>query len=112
MATILSKNQLGVAYDVRLVDCITDEPFDTSDIDEQFIVFYKPNGIRFKKDAIITIDPDNPQGFIIQYINTSATPKFEESILDLIGKWEYSAEAKISNGDTFESQQKKVFWVV
>ncbi len=107
MTIIFSKDQGGVEFRVKLVDCITDDSFDIDDIDEQFIIFYKPDGTRFSKDAILTPNVDNPQDTDIQYINTSP----EASILDLIGKWEYSAEALLFSEDRFESQERSVFWV-
>lgn len=108
MATIFSKNQMGVQFNVRLIDCITGAVFDIDDVMDQAIIFYKPDGIRLFKAGILVPDPENPtQNTIIQYTNSSP----EESILDLVGKWEFSGEAVMMNGDMFESQERQVFWV-
>ncbi len=108
MAIIFTINQNGVEYRAKLIDCISDASFDIDLIDEQFIIFYKPDGIRFSKDAIITPNLDDPIDSDIRYFNTSL---IEDSILDLIGKWEYSAEVLLTSGDRFESQERSVFWV-
>lgn len=103
-----SLDQLGVKFEVKLIDCESDTPFDTGDIVSQTIVFYKPDGTKFSKVATLVEDlPDNPGEFLIQYINT--TP--EESILDLIGSWEYAGAAILTTGDNLQSSQRKIFWV-
>lgn len=107
MAVIFSKDQMGVQFNVKLIDCITDTSFNLDDVEGQSIIFYKPDGTRFSKDAILTPDPNEPDDTLVQYTNTSP----EASILDLLGKWEYSAEAVMTTGDMFESQERSVFWV-
>ena len=102
-----SLDQLGVLFQVKLIDCLSDTPFDVSDVSAVSIVFYKPDGTRFEKPATLVEDPDNLSEFFIQYHNT--TP--EDSILDLRGAWEYAGAAVLSTSDNLQTSQRKVFWV-
>jgi len=109
MATIFSLNHLGAKFQVKLVDCVSDANIDVSLVDEQFIVFYKKeDGTRFEKTATLVEDPASSGNFFITYTNT--TPE-TESILDLIGKWEYAGKVKLSTSDEFETSERFVFWV-
>lgn len=108
MAILHALDQLGVKFKVKVLDCVSDTPFDENDIIDQFIVFYKPNGIRLVIPAVLIADPLNPGTSFVQYQNT--TP--EESILDLIGSWEYAAEITLTSTDTAQTSQRQVFWVV
>lgn len=108
MALIHALNQLGVKFKVKVQDCVSNTPFDKNDIISQKIVFYKPDGTRFEKTAIIISDPLNPGTSFVQYQNT--TP--EASILDLTGQWEYSAEIQLISTDEAETSERQVFWVV
>jgi len=108
MATIFSLNHLGAKFQVKLVDCVTDVNIDVSLVTEQFIVFYKPDGTRFEKTATLIEDPEFSGNFFITYTNT--TPE-TESILDLIGSWEYAGKVKLSTSDEFETSERFVFWV-
>jgi len=100
MATIFSLNDLGTVFDFTLPSTIT-----PGDVLSQNIVFYKPDGTRFEKVATRNAD-------VITYDNSSP----DESILDLIGKWEYAAEVALANAptpdDVFEIPQRLIFWVV
>jgi len=58
MATRFKLNDLGAKFQVKLGDCINGD-IDVSDITELFIVFRKPNGIRFEKTATLEADPEN-----------------------------------------------------
>lgn len=108
MAIIHALDQLGVKFKVKVQDCVTDTPFDENDIIDQFIVFYKPNGTRFVKQAVLVADPLNAGTSFVQYQNT--TP--EVSILDLTGFWEYAAQIELNSTDTAQTSQRQVFWVV
>jgi len=108
MAIIHSLDQLGIKFKVKVQDCVTDTPFDPNDIISQRIVFYKPDGIRFEKDAVLVIDTAAPTEKFVQYQNTSP----EASILDLIGSWEYAAEITLTSTDIAQTSQRQVFWVV
>jgi len=108
MAIFHSLDQLGVKFKVKVTDCLTDTAFDENDIIDQMIVFYKPNGIRFEKQAVLVADPLNPGTSFVQYQNT--TP--EASILDLRGFWEYTAEITLVSTDVAQVSQRQVFWIV
>lgn len=103
-----SLNQLGVLFQIKLIECTSGTPFDVDDIDTVSIIFYKPDGIRFEKPATLVEDlPDNSGEFFIQYHNTTD----EESIFDLIGSWEFAGAAVLTNGDNLEANVRTVFWV-
>lgn len=106
MSVRFALDQLGVTFDVSVVDCMNGQPFDSNDIIDQKIVFYKPDGITFEKDATLQ-NPTNPPTAFIQYINT--TP--ELSILDLRGAWEYTGKITLTTTDTTQLSQRRVFWV-
>lgn len=108
MATIHALDQLGVKFKVKVNDCLSDTAFPEGDITDQFINFYKPDGTRFTKQAILISDPLNPGTSFVQYQNTSP----EESILDLRGFWEFDATIELTSTDTAETSQRFVFWVV
>lgn len=106
MATTFALNHLGVTFRAKLVDCVSGKNINLGTVAEQFIVFYKPDGTRFEKTAtIVNLDAND----FISYTNT--TPE-TESILDLIGKWEYAGKVKLDDGDEFESPERFVFWVI
>ena len=107
LATIFSLDQEGVKIKVKVLDCITDTAFEDADIVDQFIVFYKPDGIKFEKQAELVVDTENPTESFVQYHNT--TP--EESIFDLIGPWEYAGKIELVTTDVAQTSQRKVFWV-
>lgn len=108
MAILHALDQLGVKFKVKVLDCVTDTPFDENDIIDQRIVFYKPNGLRFEKQADLVADTLNPGTSFVQYQNT--TP--EASILDLIGSWEFAAEITLISTDIAQTSQRQVFWVL
>ena len=108
MATIFDLNHLGAQFQVKLTDCVDDSDLDTADVIEQFIVFYKPDGTSFEKTATLIEEPAASGDFFITYTNT--TPE-TESILDLIGKWEFAGKVKLVNDDTFQTSQRSIFWV-
>jgi len=105
MATVFALNHLGAKFQVKLVDCVSDTNIDTTNVTEQFIVFYKPDGTRFEK--IATLEDESGDKFIT-YINTAPET---ESILDLIGNWEYAGKVKLNTGDEFSTSERFVFWV-
>ena len=109
MAVTFSLNQESGKWRVKIIGD-GGEPFDVNDIDTVSIVFYKPDGTRFVKPGELVEDlPDNPGEFFIQYINDPP----EESILDLIGKWEYSGAGTLVVTEAFfETSQRAVFWVL
>ena len=108
MATIFALNHFGAKFQVKLTDCVDDSNFDTSDVAEQFIVFYKPDGTRFEKTATLVEDPPSSGDFFITYTNTAPET---ESILDLIGNWNYAGKVKLNTNDEFSTSEKFVFWV-
>ena len=108
MAILHSLDQEGVKFKVKVQDCVTDTPFDENDITDQMIVFYKPNGTRFEKQAVLVSDPLNPGTSFVQYQNTDP----EASILDLTGFWEYAAIITLTSTDIAQTSQRQVFWVV
>ena len=108
MAILHALDQLGVKFKVKVLDCVSDTPFDEADIIDEFIVFYKPDGTRFVKQAILIADTLNPGTSFVQYQNTSP----EVSILDLRGSWEFAAEITLTSTDTAQTSQRQVFWVV
>lgn len=108
MATIFALDHLGAKFQVKLTDCVSGVNIDTADVVEQFIVFYKPNGTKFEKTATLVEEPPSSGNFFITYTNT--TPE-TESILDLIGSWEYAGKVKLNDDDEFQTSQRFVFWV-
>lgn len=108
MATVFALDHLGAKFQVKLVDCVTDANIDTSDVAEQFIVFYKPDGTRFEKTAILVEEPAASGDFFVTYENT--TPE-TESILDLVGNWEYAGKVKLNNDNEFQTSERFLFWV-
>ena len=107
MAIRFSLNQMGALFKVKVTDCTQGTAINPANITDQKIVFYKPDGTRFEKTAVLVVDPQNPTESFVQYQNT--TP--EESILDLIDRWEYNAEITLIPGNTVETSQRRVFWV-
>jgi len=105
MATTFALDHLGAKFQVNLTDCVTDNNIDVSTVVEQFIVFYKPNGITFEKSATLEVEGSDS---LITYTNTA--PEVT-SILDLIGNWEFAGKIKLSNNDSFQSSERFVFWV-
>ena len=99
MATIFSLNDLGRVFDFTLPSTIT-----PGDVLSQKIIFYKPDGTRFEKVATRAAD-------VITYDNSSP----DETILDVRGLWEYTAQVVLDNvpdpDDTFEVPTRNVFWV-
>jgi len=108
MATIFALDHLGAQFQVKLVDCVSDVDIDTALVDEQFIVFYKPDGTIFEKTATLEELPPSSGKFFITYTNTSPET---ESILDLIGNWEFAGKVKLTTGDEFQTSERFVFWV-
>jgi len=105
MATTFALDHLGAKFQVKLTDCVSGDDIDTSDVAASFIVFYKPDGTRFEKTA--TLVEDNGD-FFITYTNTDPET---ESILDLIGSWEYAGKVKLNTNDEFQTSGRFVFWV-
>ncbi len=106
MATIFSLGQQGAVFKVKVIDIVEDMPFNPNSFASQRIVFYKPNGIRFEKDAVLVLDPENPSESFVQYQNSN-----EDSILDLRGSWQYDAEVTLQTSDTVETSNRFNFWV-
>lgn len=64
MATKFGLNHLGATFKVKLVDCLKSSDIDISNINDQFIVFYKPEGKSFEKQATLEDDLTNPSQII------------------------------------------------
>ena len=107
-ATRFTLGQLTVAYEVKLIDCISNTPFDVSDIATVSMVFTKNDGTTFSKAAELVTDPDAMTEKLIQYRNNPP----ETSILDLLGSWTYQGAGVLNDGGTFRTSERKVFWVV
>lgn len=107
-ATKFTFGQLTTTWEVKLIDCISDTPFDISKIDTVSIVFTDNDGTVFSKDATLIPDPEAPTEKLIQYRNLPP----EESILDLLGSWSYAGSGVLLDGGTFRTSETKVFWVV
>jgi len=107
MATTFALDHLGAKFQVKLTDCVSGDDIDTTNVSEQFIVFYKPDGTRFEKTAELLEEPLSSGNNFVTYTNTGP----EESILDLIGSWEYAGKVKLDNNDEFETSERFVFWV-
>lgn len=106
MATVFALNHLGAKFQVKLVDCVSNANIDTANVIEQFIVFTKPDGTKIEKVA--TLVDESGEDFIT-YTNTLPET---ESILDLIGNWNYAGKVKIeTSNDEFSTSEKFVFWV-
>ncbi len=108
MATTFALDHLGAKFQVKLVDCVDDSNIDVSNVTEQFIVFRKSDGTNFEKTAILVEEPAASGNFFITYTNTDPET---QSILDLIGNWEYAGKVKLSNDDEFQTSERFVFWV-
>ncbi len=105
MTIIFSLNQEEIRIQVKVTDCVSDDPFDVSEIEDQKIIFYKPDGLRLEKQGDLVEDAENPGEFFIQF--QGEIPSF----LDLIGSWEYSGEIELSSTAIAETTQRQVFWV-
>jgi len=64
MATIFGKGHLGATFRVKLKDIIRGADIDVSLIADQFIIFYRPNGTNFQKQATLDNDLTNPSQVI------------------------------------------------
>ena len=101
---------LGAIFDVELIDCLTGNNYDGSRIVEQSIVIYKPNNVIITKPATIqTISGLTT----LKYINGPDNPieAETESILDLIGPWEYAGKVKLINDDEIQTSERFHFIV-
>lgn len=87
---------------------MNDMNFDISDVIDQQIIFYKPDGTRLEKQAQLIEDPNDPNNHFITFVNTAPDTK---SILDLVGKWEFSGMVQLSSNDSFQASQRSIFWV-
>lgn len=106
MATVFSLNQEGATFKVKVTDCMSGNAFNANLFESQKIIFYKPDGTRLPKDAILVTDTLNPSESFLQY---QTGP--DDSILDLREHWQYSGEIKLINQDTAETSQRFNFWV-
>jgi len=104
MAIIFTLGQEEIKIQVKVTDCVTDTPFDVSDIIDQKIIFYRL-GIRQDKQADLVEDTENPGEFFVQF--QGDMPSF----LDVRGSWEYAAEIKLDNNAIVQTSQRVVFWV-
>ena len=64
MAVIFSLNHLNATFSAKVRNIVKNADFDTSLIASQFIVFYKPDGTRFEKQATLEADEVNPSQVI------------------------------------------------
>lgn len=108
MALVFTLDQLTTTWEVKLTDCDTGLARDTSNIASVGITFTKSNGATFTKTGTLITDPDVPAEKLIQYRNIPP----EESILDLVGKWEYAGFVILTDTGSFRTSERKVFWVV
>ncbi len=108
MADIFALDHFGVKFQVKLTDCVSGDDIDISNVTEQYIVFYKPDGTKFEKTATITEEPESSGDFFVTYTNTQPET---QSILDLVGDWEYTGKIKTSTINEFQASNRFVFWV-
>jgi len=106
MALIFTLNQEGALFKVKVTDCTTDTAITPANISDQKIIFYKPDGTRIEKTAVLVVDPQIPEESFVQYQEPEGT-----TILDKIGSWEYDAEITLIPGNIVETSQRRVFWV-
>jgi len=104
--TNFSLGQEEIRVQVKVTDCISGDPFDVSDIIDQKIIFYKPNGLRLVKQADLVVDTENPGEFFIQF--QGEIPSFLD---DKTSNWEYSAEIQLVNNAIAETTQRTIIWV-
>ena len=64
MATIFALNHLNSTFSAKLRDFLKASDIDNTLITDQFIVFYKPDGTRFEKQATLEADEVNPSQVI------------------------------------------------
>lgn len=64
MATRFGKGHLNATFRVKLRDIMKGADIDISLINDQFIVFYRPNGTNFQKQASLDDDLVNPSQII------------------------------------------------
>ena len=99
MAVRYSLNDLGRVFNYTLPASIT-----PGDVLSQKIIFTKPDGTRLEKDATRADE-------IVTYDNSSP----DESILDLVGQWQYTAQVVLANvptpNDVLEIPEQEIFWV-
>jgi len=108
MAVSFTLDQLGVIFQVKLTNCISNQVVTTDNIASQTIDFTKTDGTKFSKTATLVADPQNPTEFFIQYRNIPP----ESSILDLLGDWTYQGAGILTDGSNFRTSERKIFWVV
>jgi len=106
MAITFSLDQEGALFKVKVSDCTSNDAITPANITDQKIIFYKPDGTRFEKTAVLVVDPQIPAESFVQYQDPTGT-----SILDQIGSWEYDAEITLVPGNIVETSQRRVFWV-
>ena len=107
VAVIFAIDHFGAEFQVKIEDCVNGIDFDVKDVVESKIIFYKPNGFKFEKPATIEADVRTGEKYIT-YSNT--TPEVE-SILNYVGKWQFAAQVRLSDNDSFETSQRSIFWV-
>ena len=109
MALIFTLGQLTTTWEVKLTNCDSNTPFETSDIDKVSIVFTKPDGTKLVKAATLIPDTTNPGEFLIQYRNIPP----EESILDdSTSSWSYAGAGVLMDGGSFVTNEKQIFMVI
>ena len=106
MATTFSLDQQGALFKVKVTDCTNNTAITPANISAQKIIFYKPDGTRFEKTAVLVVDPQNPSESFVQYQDPTGT-----SILDQLRDWEYDAEITLIPGNIVETSQRRIFWV-
>jgi len=107
MVVTYSIDQQAVKIKIKATDCTDDTAFDVSDVASQKIIFYKPDGTEIEKDAIMVEDTANSGEFFIQYTILST-----DTILNLAGELEYTAQITFTSGDIATLSQNRVAWVV
>lgn len=109
MAITFSLNQEGALFRVKVTDCTDGSVIDKNDISDQKMIFYKPDGTRFEKQATLQTDPLKPAESFVEYQNSIP----EISILDdNTSNWEFAAEITLIPGNVVQTSQRKEFWVV
>lgn len=64
MAIVFALNHFGATFQGKLTNFLKEADISFALISDQFIVFYKPDGTRFEKQATLDVDPVNPSQII------------------------------------------------
>ena len=108
MARVYRTDDNDARFSVKMTDCTGGDVPPKSSVAESKMVFKKPRGGIFEKDATLVDDVDNPGEYFVVYQNLPA----DGSIFDETdGHWEYWAKIKLIGDSTFQTSQRRIIWV-